>query len=108
MNNNNNSRSKLKLNAAATQLPIGLSKEHAGVIDLVAMEAIYFEGPNGETVARGAPGDVPVIRAPIRLSASDKVVATRAPQLGEHSDAILTEIGYDADAISALRAANII
>ena len=56
----------------------------------------------------GAPGEVPVIRAPIRLSASDKVAATRAPQLGEHSDAILAEIGYDADAISALRTANII
>ena len=56
----------------------------------------------------GAPGEVPVIRAPIRLSASDKVVATRAPQLGEHSEAILRELGYDAGAISALRAANII
>ena len=47
----------------------------------------------------GAPGDVPVIRAPIRLSASDKVVATRAPQLGEHSDAILAEI-EDAPTVS--------
>ena len=56
----------------------------------------------------GAPGEVPVIRAPIRLSESEKVAAKRAPRLGEHSDAILTEIGYDADAISALRAANII
>lgn len=56
----------------------------------------------------GAPGEVPVIRAPIRLSASDKVVATRAPQLGEHSEAILRELGYDSGAISALRAANII
>ena len=52
-------RSKLKLNAAATQLPIGLSKEHAGVIDLVAMEAIYFEGPNGETpVHREIPAEM--------------------------------------------------
>ena len=56
----------------------------------------------------GAPGEVPVIRAPIRLSESAKVAATRAPQLGEHSGAILAEIGYDADAIAALRGANII
>lgn len=56
----------------------------------------------------GAHGPVPVIRAPIRLSESEKVAAKRAPRLGEHSDAILTEIGYDADAIAALRAANII
>jgi elongation factor G len=41
-------RTKLNLNAAATQLPIGLAKDHEGVVDVVAMEAHYFEGPNGE------------------------------------------------------------
>lgn len=56
----------------------------------------------------GAPVEVPVIRAPIRLSASDKAAARRAPQLGEHSEAILAELGYDAAAIAALRADNII
>jgi len=42
-------RGKLHLNAAATQVPIGLSREHVGVVDVVAMEAHYFEGPSGET-----------------------------------------------------------
>jgi crotonobetainyl-CoA:carnitine CoA-transferase CaiB-like acyl-CoA transferase len=56
----------------------------------------------------GMPVAAPVIRAPITLSDSAKAAATRAPQVGEHSDAILTELGYDADAISALRAARII
>jgi crotonobetainyl-CoA:carnitine CoA-transferase CaiB-like acyl-CoA transferase len=56
----------------------------------------------------GAAGAVPVIRAPIHLSESGKVASARAPQVGEHSDAILAELGYDAEAISALRAANII
>ncbi|MBO9695551.1 MAG: CoA transferase [Sphingopyxis sp.] len=56
----------------------------------------------------GASKDIPVIRAPIRLSDSDKVAPARAPQVGEHSDAILAELGYDAGAISALRAARII
>ena len=56
----------------------------------------------------GAAGEIPVIRAPISLSASAKVGAARAPQVGEHSDAILAEVGYDADAIAALRAAKII
>ncbi len=56
----------------------------------------------------GTLDEVPVIRAPIRLSASDKVAPQRAPQVGEHSDAILSELGYDADAISALRAERII
>jgi crotonobetainyl-CoA:carnitine CoA-transferase CaiB-like acyl-CoA transferase len=56
----------------------------------------------------GAPGDVPMIRAPIQLSESAKDAAQRAPQVGEHSDAILAELGYDGEAISALRAAKII
>ena len=56
----------------------------------------------------GANSALPVIRAPIRLSDRDKTAARRAPQVGEHSDAILAELGYDAEAISALRAAKII
>lgn len=56
----------------------------------------------------GTPASAPVIRAPVQLSASAKVPPTRAPQVGEHSDAILAELGYDAETISALRAARII
>jgi elongation factor G len=41
-------REKLGHNAVAMQLPIGLETNHQGVIDLVEMKAIYFDGPNGE------------------------------------------------------------
>lgn len=51
---------------------------------------------------------IPVIRAPIHLSANSKVTPRRAPLVGEHSDEILAELGYDADAIAALRAQSII
>jgi formyl-CoA transferase len=50
----------------------------------------------------------PVVRAPITLSASAKVPLAPAPQVGEHADSILAELGYDAAAISALRADRII
>ncbi len=56
----------------------------------------------------GTPAPAPVIRAPVQLSASAKAPPARAPQVGEHSYAILAELGYDAAAISALRAARII
>ena len=41
---------KLGHNAVALQIPIGLEADMEGVVDLVSMKAIYFEGENGEIV----------------------------------------------------------
>ncbi|MBQ5384003.1 MAG: GTP-binding protein, partial [Treponema sp.] len=41
-------RDKLGLNAHMMELPIGLEDKLEGVVDLIAMKAIYFDGPNGE------------------------------------------------------------
>jgi elongation factor G len=43
-------RDKLDHNAVMLQLPIGLEDKFEGVVDLVRMKAIYFEGDLGETV----------------------------------------------------------
>ena len=43
-------REKLDHNAVMLQLPIGLEDKFKGVVDLVRMKAIYFEGELGETV----------------------------------------------------------
>jgi elongation factor G len=43
-------RTKLGHNAVAMQIPIGLEIEAEGVIDLVSMKALYFDGDNGENV----------------------------------------------------------
>ena len=43
-------REKLGHNAVMMQLPIGLEANFAGVVDLITMKAIYFEGDNGENV----------------------------------------------------------
>ncbi len=43
-------RTKLGHNAVAMQIPMGLEAKHEGVIDLVTMKALYFDGPNGELV----------------------------------------------------------
>ena len=42
---------KLGLNAVLAQIPIGLEDKHAGVVDLVKMKAIYFEGNDGLEIA---------------------------------------------------------
>jgi elongation factor G len=43
-------RDKLDLNAVLMQIPIGLEGDLKGIVDLVAMKALYFEGANGEVV----------------------------------------------------------
>ena len=49
-----------------------------------------------------------LIRTPIELSVTPPRVRGRAPQLGEHTDQILTELGYAPDQIAALRAGHVV
>jgi len=46
-------RQKLNHNAVLMQIPIGLEAELSAVIDLVALKALYFEGPHGDDVRTG-------------------------------------------------------
>ena len=43
-------KEKLGHNAVAMQIPIGLEADFNGIIDLVSMKALYFDGENGEDV----------------------------------------------------------
>jgi crotonobetainyl-CoA:carnitine CoA-transferase CaiB-like acyl-CoA transferase len=49
-----------------------------------------------------------VIGAPIKFSENVASVRTPPPVLGQHTDAILSEIGYDRAAIAALREKRIV
>ncbi len=52
-------RDKLGHNPVLLQLPIGLEADHRGVIDLVDMRAIYFDGETGASVrAEPIPGEL--------------------------------------------------
>jgi crotonobetainyl-CoA:carnitine CoA-transferase CaiB-like acyl-CoA transferase len=56
----------------------------------------------------GLPRPAPVADTPVRLSATPGGIRHRAPVLGEHTDEVLGELGYDADAVAALRKAGVI
>jgi elongation factor G len=54
-------RDKLKHNAVMMQIPIGLEDKLEGVVDLVTMKAMYFEGESGENVvAKDIPANLQV------------------------------------------------
>ena len=42
--------SKLGHNAVALQIPIGLEADMQGLVDLISMQAVYFDGENGEVL----------------------------------------------------------
>ncbi len=51
----------------------------------------------------GLPAPAPLIETPFRMSATPGQIRSRPPQLGEHTDTVLAELGYDAAAIDGLR-----
>jgi elongation factor G len=52
-------REKLGHNAVLAQLPIGLEDKFEGIVDLVSMKAIYYEGAGGDTIVeREIPADI--------------------------------------------------
>lgn len=69
-------RDKLQLNAVMMQVPIGLEDNHIGVVDLVEMKSIYFEGEKGEIVR---------VEDEIPAELADKVAEQREVMLDELS-----------------------
>jgi crotonobetainyl-CoA:carnitine CoA-transferase CaiB-like acyl-CoA transferase len=53
-------------------------------------------------------GAVPQVACPVKLSATPGRIETPPPELGEHTDALLAELGYDEAAIQALRADGVV
>lgn len=56
----------------------------------------------------GVEEPAPVAPVPMKLSATPGGIRHRAPTLGEHTDEILGELGYDGAAIGALRQAGVV
>jgi crotonobetainyl-CoA:carnitine CoA-transferase CaiB-like acyl-CoA transferase len=56
----------------------------------------------------GAPRPAPIAKAPVWLSGTPGSIRRRAPTLGEHTEQILTKLGYDKKAIAKLREKGVI
>jgi crotonobetainyl-CoA:carnitine CoA-transferase CaiB-like acyl-CoA transferase len=56
----------------------------------------------------GLPRPAPLARTPVRLTETPGAIRHRAPTLGEHTDAILAELGYAEADIAALRGKGVV
>jgi crotonobetainyl-CoA:carnitine CoA-transferase CaiB-like acyl-CoA transferase len=81
-------------------IPAGPVLKPQQVLDDPHVQAMGFFQP---TDYPGLTKPAPLALVPVRLSETPGSIEHRAPTLGEHTDAILAEIGYGADEIAALR-----
>ena len=60
------------------------------------------------TVPHAVLGEVEVIGQPIELSRTPWSIRSATPEPGEHTDAVLAELGYSAEEIAGLRASRVV
>jgi len=94
-------KEKLGHNAVAMQIPIGLEAEFNGVIDLITMKAMYFDGENGEDVRIE---EIPEHLMPQALGKREELLDAASIFSDALTEAILEETPITASMIiSALR-----
>ncbi len=81
-------RERLNHNAVMLQIPIGLEADHQGIVDLVSMRAITFEGPNGENVVEG---DIPADMLDMAREKREELLDAVSLFSDELTEAILEE-----------------
>lgn len=81
-------REKLDCDAVLLQLPLGCESQFEGIIDLVAGEAVWFDGPHGERVRRGP---IPPALAGEAGLARHKMLETLAMYSDELLELLLSE-----------------
>lgn len=86
-------------------IPAGPVLRPQQVLDDPHVQAMGFFRP---THYPGLPAPAPIARAAVGLSDTPADIRHRAPTLGEHTDAILANLGYDEGEIADLRARSII
>jgi elongation factor G len=94
-------KQKLGHNAVAMQIPIGLEADHEGIIDLVSMKAIYFDGENGETIREE---EIPSALMELAMEKRDALIDAATMFSDELTETVLEELPVSEEMlIDALR-----
>jgi crotonobetainyl-CoA:carnitine CoA-transferase CaiB-like acyl-CoA transferase len=89
----------------AAKVPGGPVLTYQQALDLRHAQQIgIFEEHAYPTAAK----PVPLARFPVVMSGTPGVISARAPELGEHTDEILRELGYADDDVERLRAGRVV
>ncbi|KAI8085500.1 translation elongation factor G [Thamnidium elegans] len=98
-------RQKLKLTAAAVQIPIGNEDQFNGVVDLITMKAIYNEGETGQELVER---DIPAELMPLATEKRIELIEQLADVDDEIADIYLMEETPTVEQmVSAIRRATI-
>src|SRR5689334_22264334 len=85
---------------AKAKIPAGPVLKPQATLEDPHINAVGFLQP---TEFPGAPRPAPIAKVTVWLSETPGSIRRRAPRLGEHTDQILDELGYNNSAIAALR-----
>ncbi len=100
----NQLKEKLGHNAVAMQIPIGLEADLIGVVDLVSMQALYFDGDNGEKIrSEEIPGDL----VPLALQKREELIDAVSMFSDELMEAALDDRVTEELILSAVRRATL-
>ena len=89
----------------AAKVPAGPVYTPQQALDDPHINALGFHQPVDYPTA---PSPAPIAQFPVSMSASPGEIRSRAPELGEHTDQILADLGYTEDQIGELRAARVV
>jgi len=87
------------------KIPAGPVLKPQQTLEDAQVNAMGFFQP---TEFPGAPKPAPIAKAPVFLSQTPGSIRRRPPMLGEHTDEILAELGYQKSEIAALRGKRVI
>ena len=89
--------SKHKLVWSPVRTPLGVSQDEQAIANDFFME---WDHPDF--------GKIKVLNTPIKLSETQAEIQCRAPELGEHTDEILTSLDFSEEGVAKLKASGVV